>query len=41
MVKAYFVSGVLFFCGHHAKNLDIKTKAFHIEVHDDVKESIR
>ena len=41
MVKAYFIAGILFFCGHHAKNLDIKSKAFHIEVHEDVKESIR
>ena len=41
MVKAYFMQGILYFCGHHAKSLDIKQKAFHVEVHEDVKESIR
>jgi len=41
MVKAYFISGTLFFCGHHASRLSIKDKAFHIEVNDEVKEMIR
>lgn len=41
MVKAYFLLGALYFCGHHANKLGIKDKAFHIEVDDQVKESIR
>ena len=33
-VRASFVSGDLYFCGHHAQKYDIAQKAFGIELFD-------
>jgi len=34
-VRASFINGDLFFCGHHARNLNVKQNAFQYEVLDD------